>query len=156
MNVELARSALELAKANPEKFNMFSWVSSGAWGMKTVKEAAEYVPPCGTTACYAGWVAFQAAPVGSVIQGSYVIEPGKPAQHIEQYAQDALDLNRSQVNCLFYLSGIEEVETAVNYLADNPDVDGDDLWEAAHVDPEDGGSDADFEDAWIYASGVTL
>lgn len=140
MNVELARQALEAAKANPERFDMASWVSGK---VDMTKDSPEFAPPCGTTACYAGWVAFNAAPVGSVVLGSYVTVPGAPKPvTIQRYAAEALDISPDQADTLFFLSNIREVERAVNYLADNPAVGGDRLWAVSL----DGPADVDYDD----------
>lgn len=120
MNVELAERAIRLAKANPEKFDMDSWVV-GMYDGRT-KDSQEFVPPCGTTACYAGWVSFQAAPVGSKVIGAMVKVPGQEyGVHVETYARQALDITEDQSDALFYLDTLEQVEKAVRYLADNPD-----------------------------------
>jgi hypothetical protein len=127
VNIELAAKALELAKANPERFDMHTF--SQGWGGRgpLVKDGPDFMPPCGTTACYAGWVSYVAAPAGSEIQGAYVEGPDGLFQHVEDYAIKALGITEDQANVLFYLKDIEEVEAAVGYLADNPDVDRDGL-----------------------------
>jgi len=123
VNAELATLALEIAKANPELFNMYTF--SQGWGGQEalVKDGPVFMPPCGTTACYAGWVSYVAAPAGSEIHGAFVQEPDGLYRHVEDYAIKALGITEDQANVLFYLKDIEEVEVAVGYLADNPDAD---------------------------------
>lgn len=131
MNVELANAALGDAKANPERFSMNSW-TSGLHGY--LKKTPETVLPCGTTACYAGFVALRVAPVGASIRDTYVCIPGQKSVHVEQYAANALEITSEQAGSLFYLGSIGEVEKAVNYLADNPGVEGDTLWDMFGTD----------------------
>ncbi|MGH7238903.1 MAG: hypothetical protein ACREHG_02435, partial [Candidatus Saccharimonadales bacterium] len=52
--------------------------------------------------------------------------------HIEEYAAKALDISPDQAATLFYLDNISQVEVAVKYLADNPAVKGEDLWNIVH------------------------
>jgi hypothetical protein len=131
VNVELALRAVELAKASPEQFDMSSFTCGWYDRDAVTKDSEDFTPPCGTTACYAGWTAYLAAPVGSEVQGSYVWEPGKSSQHVEDYAIKALGITPGQAEALFYLKGIDQVEAAVRYLADNPDADYHSLRDAA-------------------------
>ena len=121
MNVELALAALEDAKANPDQFDMNCWFSSSVV-TEFEKDGPNFLPPCGTTACYAGFAALRAAPIGTRVVSGYLVQAGdSPAVHVEHYAAKALDITEAQANILFYLGGIEQVEAAVKYLADNPD-----------------------------------
>jgi hypothetical protein len=122
MNVELAMRALRVAKANPEQFDMSDWVT-GLYDDVAVKEDLEFVPPCGTTACFAGWVSFLGAPVGSEVFGQRVYLPGRGDKgiHVGDYAEEVLEITTGQGLGLFYLDNIDQVGRAVRYLADNPD-----------------------------------
>lgn len=126
MNVELAMAALEDAKAHPENFDMDVWFSDGGG---FTKDREDFSPPCGTTACYAGFVALRVAPVGSMVRACAIIAPGADGIDVEAYATEALDISPAQAATLFYLDGIEQVEGAVRYLADNPDVPSATLWD---------------------------
>lgn len=130
MNVELAMASLADAKASPENFDMGAFFSTS----RTIKKEADgfQPPPCGTTACYAGFVSLRAAPKGSRIVGNFVVEPDGTRTHAEFYAQEALGLDEDQTDCLFYLKNVEQVEKAVTYLASHPDADWDDISAAAH------------------------
>ena len=133
MNIELAMQALADAKAHPGNFDMNIWFDGA--GCVLTKDREDFTPPCGTTACYAGFVSLRAAPVGSVVKGAFVFPPGTSpdtgigARHVENYAKEALDIDPEQAKSIFYLDTIDQVEAAVNYLAGNPDVSGDTLWE---------------------------
>jgi hypothetical protein len=136
MNVELAMAALEDAKAHPENFDMASYFGSrGGGAADFVKEAADMtVPPCGTTGCFAGFVALRVAPVGARIAQGRIIHPDGPLGPLpgvtaSDYARRALEITSSQAITLFNFLNIEQVEAAVHYLADSPDTDGDDLWD---------------------------
>jgi hypothetical protein len=123
VNVELARRAIELAKANPERFDMDSF-SSGWEGLDwpAVKDGPDFIPPCGTTACFAGWVSYAAAPVGAKVMDSQVLLPGTDSEHVESYAAKALGITAGQADVLFYApADLGEVETLVDYLAVSPD-----------------------------------
>jgi hypothetical protein len=110
--------ALADAKAHPDNFDMNQWWS----GPKFTKDREGAVPPCGTIACYAGFAALRAAPLGTMIKTGFVYGPdGTRLGDVEIYAREALDITSDQSASLFYLSDIEEVEQALNYLADNPD-----------------------------------
>jgi hypothetical protein len=129
VNVELALASLEDAKANPGNFDMDSFFSSTR---AITKEADGFqAPPCGTTACYAGFVSLRVAPKGSRIIGGYVIEPDGTRKHAETYATKALDITEDQADTLFYVGTIGQVEAIVNHLADSPDADGDALYAVA-------------------------
>jgi hypothetical protein len=127
MNVQLALEALEDAKAHPGNFDMNLYFSRGWNGF--VKDSDSTEPPCGSTACYAGFVALRAAPVGSKIADGYIVHPDGKTAFADHYAADALDITWSQGNAVFNLNDIGEVEDAVRYLADNPDISGSQLWE---------------------------
>ena len=126
MNVELAFAALEDVKAHPENFDMDTWFSCGSDFTKTTGNT---VPPCGTTACYAGFVALRAAPVGSKVMSRAIVVPGTDGVDVETYATEALGISPAQASAFFYLEGIEQVEGAVHYLADNPDASRGALWD---------------------------
>lgn len=130
MNVELAEKALESARANPEKFNMSTWFTGPRGGLDSQAEVTEdRVPPCGTTACFAGWVAFHHAPLGSKIKGSLIKLPGAGRyDSIEEYAKEALGITIDQACTLFFLDTIDQVERAVARLAVSPDATGTVLW----------------------------
>lgn len=121
MNVELAERAIAVARANPEQFDMSEWVNGSCFR----KDSADTMPPCGTTACFAGWVSLLAAPVGSGVVGAYIYPPDPPrrAVHVGDYARRALKIGSDQGNALFYLKDIDQVEKGVKYLASNPDAD---------------------------------
>jgi hypothetical protein len=135
VNVELATASLGDAKAHPEQFDMEYWVVSAAdleraeqlrggedFVGDPIPVADDHMPPCGTTCCYAGWVAFRAAPAGSVIQDSVVTFPDGTRSAVSPFAADALGITLDQSRAIFlYLGEIGEVERAVNYLAENPD-----------------------------------
>lgn len=135
MNVQLALDALEDAKAHPENFYMGSFFGGlHSLGRPLVKDRENFVPPCGTTACYAGFVSLRVAPVGSKIADACIVHPDGQGNHVhvETYATNALDITAEQAGTLFYLNDIEEVEGAVKYLADNPDTPSLTLWEMFH------------------------
>lgn len=135
MNVELALAAIEDAKAHPDNFNMDSWhsfesVAKGSPGFTP--------PPCGTTACYAGFVALRVAPVESVIRAAAIHLPGAEwPEGIDDYAAGHLEITTDQASSLFLLNDLGEVERAVRYLADNPDVSGNTLFEMFSEDYKD-------------------
>ncbi len=138
MNVDLAQAALRDAKANPDRFDMaVFWQAPEDF----VKDSADMtVPPCGTTGCFAGFASLRAAPVGTRVvkatidRSSLIILPGQhadDASDTEEYATRALDITPRQAGWLFFLDSIEQVERAVNYLADNPDASVESLNDAA-------------------------
>ena len=131
MNVELALQGIEDARRDLTRFNMINWVQGND---EIVKESEDATFPCGTTACYAGHVSLRAAPVGTRLRGPWLDLPDGTNEHVETYAIEALDITRSQAWSLFYLHDIDQVETAVRYLADNPDADEEALDRAAGVD----------------------
>lgn len=130
MNTELAQKALQSAKASPEKFNMRTWFTGPRGGGNSRAEVTdERVPPCGTTACYAGWVAFHHAPLGSKIKGSEIKPLGAARfDSIERYAAEALGITSDQACTLFYLDTIGEVEKVIDRLTADPAADGAALW----------------------------
>lgn len=150
MNVELAQAALEAAKGSPKNFRMETFFS-GLPEEGITKDAPGLPPLCGTTACFAGFASLLHAPQGTWIapgySGTQVHVPGQEPVHVEDYAIKALEINPDQAGALFFLANIREVETAVNYLADNPDVGGGTLWDIASGPEDDEGAD---EDDWIY------
>jgi hypothetical protein len=133
MNVGLAMAALEDAKAHPDRFDMASYFGSRHGEVADfTKDAPDMtVPPCGTTGCFAGFVALRVAPVGARISQGRIFYPDSPAEGIpaSKYARTALDIDASQAVTLFNFADFEQVEAAVHYLADSPDTDGDDLWD---------------------------
>lgn len=130
MNTELAEKALESARANPGKFNMSTWFTGPRGGSNSQAEVTEdRVPPCGTTACFAGWVAFHHAPLGSKIKDAGIKLPGAERyDSIERYAAEALGITSDQARTLFFLDSIDQVERAVTHLADSPDASDSSLW----------------------------
>ncbi len=130
MNVELAMGSLEDAKARPQQFNMEYWVVTAAdaehaeeddYKYERIPVPDDHVPPCGTTCCYAGFVAFRVAPAGCVIQDSIIHFADGTKTEVSPFARDALEITAEQASAIFlYLSEIEEVERAVTYLAANP------------------------------------
>jgi hypothetical protein len=149
MNVELALAAIEDAKAHPENFDMSTWFDSREH--EIVKDGPDFAPPCGTTACYAGFAALRAAPVGSVICGGFFFPPGVPRGDgrgifVENYAIRALGITTDQARAIFRLSNIGEVEAAVTYLADSPDTPGGTLWQMFHVVPP---GEFELDDDWL-------
>src|SRR5579859_7356628 len=93
-------AALEDAKAHPENFDMDVWFSDGGG---FTKDREDFSPPCGTTACYAGFVALRVAPVGSMVRACAIIAPGADGIDVEAYATEALDISPAQAATLFYL-----------------------------------------------------
>lgn len=131
MNVELAQAALGDAKAHPENFDMDSFFSTT---QTIVKDGEGFQPPpCGTTACYAGFVSLRVAPKGSRIAGGVIVTPDGREVHAGQYAAKALDITEDQANILFYVEHIGQVEAIVNHLAAHPNTGGDGLFEVARA-----------------------
>lgn len=134
MNTELAMEALASAKANPDRFDMGTWFGGPRGGSRGAEVTEDHMPPCGTTACLAGWVAFHQGPVGSRIAGTIVTVPdAERSVDIEIYARDALDITQDQANVLFYLNNVGEVEAALHYLANHPEAESVDLVEEIYA-----------------------
>lgn len=146
MNIDLAMKALEDAKRSPENFNMATWFGCTSRTLpEFTKDRENYTPPCGTTACYAGFVGLRVAPVGTRVMGSRLIFPDGSDRWADDYAQEALDITEGQGLTLFYLGNIERVERALNYLADNPDAGEFELYEhARYGDGQEDGEDDDW------------
>lgn len=129
MNVELAMQALADAKAHPENLNLETFFDLPADGI--TKDTENFPPPCGTTACYAGFVSLRAAPIGTRIiptdYGSRVRVPGENPVHVEIHAAAALEITGEQADVLFYRDTLTEIEAVLRYLADNPDASYDSL-----------------------------
>jgi putative RecB family exonuclease len=132
LNVELANQALELAGKHPERFDMEDWYRGP---QHVISGPESRVAPCGTTACYAGWVAILTVPDGTVIKdaGLYDTAGDTIGTTVEAWACDQLDISYEQGQALFYLDDLPQVEKAVKYLADNPDASNESIWrEAGH------------------------
>lgn len=135
MNVDLAMAALKDAEVHPDEFDMGTWYT--AWhtaetpGGSTEITEDQRTPPCGTTACFAGFIAWRTAPAGTVIaNGGYLyssmqdaIERRAPWGEVADWAEQQLGITYEQALVLFSLDGIGEVRRAVEYLADSPDAD---------------------------------
>jgi hypothetical protein len=139
---DLANAALADARANKDRFYMGSWVNSGNdysgfFPDRLVKQEGETVPPCGTTACFGGFVLLRTSPVGTRISNGVVRYPDGRVRETDKAAGEALDLTAGQADVVFYLSEIDQVEQAVALITENPSVSGDDLLEALGLDPED-------------------
>jgi hypothetical protein len=99
VNTELAMAALADAKANPDRFNMNTFFSM--WPRKAiVKDSENFLPPCGTTACFAGFAALRVAPLGAKVVDGFIIHEGQGLnRHVEPYATKALGPEGGPVNC---------------------------------------------------------
>lgn len=153
MNVELARASLAAARAYRDRFSMAAWFSNADPNGYEIPSAVinddNRVPPCGTVGCYAGFVTFATAPKGTVIaNGGRLYRSMVQAKrdedryeggfgHAQEYARRKLRISEDQSRVLFFLNDLEEVERAVNILADNPDISRSGLAEALGLDPED-------------------
>lgn len=151
-NIELARKALEHIAKYPEAHDQTKWVfrnlDDGLRG-EAYQEAKCFPvsasngehPPCGTTLCMAGWVAFLGAPEGAkidVLTGHVVLPTGSEGD-IEYYARDLLGLSGSQANAMFYQAKTaEHLTKMVGHLEDNPDAPGYVLNDAAGLGESDG------------------
>lgn len=126
MNVDVANKVLEQAREHQDRFSMGTWYSGD---INAEVGPAMRVPPCGTVGCFAGFAAFQTAPDGvTIFPGGVLVSPrGEDLGHVETFAKDALGLTWGQVNVMFYLDTLEEVEEAVKYLTANPDASEDEL-----------------------------
>jgi hypothetical protein len=126
MNVELAQKALDSIRQFPENHDQGSWISGPTLDVNDDREIG-----CGTSMCFAGWVAFHAAPVGSqLIDGIGVRFPNGETDRISTYARESLDIGYEQAGAFFYGAGsLEELELLTTYLADNPDASASVLYE---------------------------
>ena len=139
MNVELARKALDAARRHPERFEMGDWFAvsdtGGRYPPAITIGPETRVPPCGTTACFAGWVVFMTAPEGTVIKDAVLWGPdGERMENVEKYAAGQLGITLRQAGVLFYLDNIKQVTKAIDYLEDNPGASGDALYRESGLD----------------------
>jgi hypothetical protein len=162
MNVDLANAALKAARLHRDRFDMGSWYGTP----DPEDEDAPFIeaplaeindqnrlPACGTVGCYAGFVVFMTAPVGTVIaDGGHLYRSMEDAEeasgpeawryedkhfaHAAEYAREQLGLTESQGMALFFLNDLEQVERGVSYLAEHPTADYDEIMTYALEHPE--------------------
>ena len=94
MNTRLLRKVIKSIKEEPRRLKMQSW------GQK-VRPSNPKNPPCGTKACIAGHVAFCSGQLAFNKSGLAEIKDN-PGIGIMEWAEDKLDLSRTQTGKLFF------------------------------------------------------
>lgn len=161
MNVELAEAAIAAAERAPERFNMDTWTSAGDEFTSSFVTTGEMLPPCGTTACMAGFAALATLPKGTIVAGGFIYssiaeltadildDPDfgpylvghTTSGRVDEIGRVALGITVDQADALFYLEDLSQVKRAVAFLKANPDATEEEINVAAG-DPEDDDDDA--------------
>lgn len=124
MNVTLAEAALGDARRHLDRFYMGTWFGKDhddGDAAIFIKEEGQTVPPCGTTACFAGFVALREAPAGSVIRNGVIEMPSGKKREVSGYAENLLDITDDQGDVLWFVDNLSEVTKLVDHLIENPD-----------------------------------
>lgn len=98
-NAELAYRVLDLALAHPDHFDMNTWAQGDDDEPVTLETLTG--PPCGTTACLAGWTAAHA---GWQVDSDGYAYNGDQREWAELIAADLLGLDEYQASDLFHAS----------------------------------------------------
>jgi hypothetical protein len=128
MNIDKARQALAAIRKYPENHDQGQWVNDRAENWYSFPCAADNseAPPCGTTLCMAGWVAFQQAPTGTSFNPwtSTFTLPNGNAKTMKDFAVDELELTADQCSALFFgANNADELEALIDYIEAHPDAD---------------------------------
>jgi hypothetical protein len=92
----LLRYVIKQIKEEPRRLNMNGWVN------KYSEESIKYdksIPPCGTTACIAGWVALKDVDISKLTW----IDVDKYMDEAQFIAMDALHIPHAIARTLFYV-----------------------------------------------------
>lgn len=140
-NNELLLETLNYIKENPQKWMQDVWFGFYDADGNRILEPVELeeVNSCNTAFCFAGHAAlktgFPAPPVNGYepwVKSEYDPVAARPVRtFVDEYAQKQLGLTWDQADVLF--SGdnsLEDLETLVNAIIENPDIDQDDLLKA--------------------------
>lgn len=127
-NNEVLLEALNAALENPHHHNQTAWISTDDGKPVAVRADNSDTPPCGTTLCLAGWIAFQQAPAGSTLRpttarcNAYVDFANRDKQHVRAFAEEAAGLTRDEAEVLFSAFRTPEaLSRLVAYIIANPD-----------------------------------
>lgn len=114
-NTALAYQALDAALAHPDHFYMGQWCSSDdRVGLDDLTG-----PDCGTTACYAGWVA---AISGYQVDGDgYVFRGGELVGDVDVVAAGLLGVGLETTDRLFYVDDAEIAAAVEDVFGPRPE-----------------------------------
>lgn len=114
-----------------DRFDMHSWFSGDTpltapsdpdpqW----LEKGNSAVPPCGTTACAAGFAIWRNIPKGSRIFDGHVMYPDGQYHKVMDLARDALDLTKHQAAALFLSTdwGKDTVVALLHHLCGHPEM----------------------------------
>jgi hypothetical protein len=140
-NTQVLRQALDAIVKYPESHSQEMWLNDGREGPDycmpfDVAAGNGPKPPCGTTLCAAGWIAFLNAPEGARLMPNQSIRlPNGNVRSISRYAQKVSALTDDQRGSLFLVAqNLGELTAMVEALEANPDADYDELCDAAGLD----------------------
>lgn len=129
-NIKILKQALRAIKKYPQFHDQETWTTTREDNFP-VKASNGATPPCGTTMCLAGWIAFQNAPRGTVMaQGGYLYKtlPQGGFEYIdaaENMGREFAELTESQAEALFYRAQtVDDLAAMINHLATDPDAHG--------------------------------
>lgn len=134
-DIRKLRQALKFIRKYPENHNQRNWASCNTyWNPIDVRNSNGDHPPCGTTLCMAGWLAFLNAPKGAKIKDDFVVI-GKTETYMPEYAIGVAKLTEEQAGALFYSAGTaDHLERMIEHLAKHPDASRSDLLDAAGIE----------------------
>lgn len=144
-NVELLRETLQYIKNNPQSWRQDVWFThidpeTGRRVESVIEVEVEEVNSCNTAFCFAGHAAlksgFPAPPKESYSQWTAEID-GKTV-HVDTYAASKLGITYDQADVLFSgENSLEDIETIVEAIIENPDISDGDLEEKIGRDGAD-------------------
>lgn len=159
-NIAIVAEAAEHIAEWPEHHAQEHWVSTHGNDYTIVDVRADNGehPDCGTTLCWAGWIAFLNAPAGSTLHGTDVKLPDGWRETISSYAKDVAGLSDDQAGVMFHgITGDRESQVAqvlavAAMLERDPDASGFELHQAAAQARSDYPAYYDEDDAEAIAS----
>lgn len=108
----------------PEQHYQSAWHENGdgADSETIVLADNNQAPPCGTTLCAGGWIAFQNAPEGARLAGSTIVFADGSREEIDSFAARVARLNGSQAAHLFYnCNTADDIDAMIDVLEVSPD-----------------------------------
>jgi hypothetical protein len=146
-DLAVLRNALSHILKYPENHSQSLWCgvrdSNGNFtcGGDVIPVAADNSdhPPCGTTLCQAGWIAFLYAPSGVVLNpgNSMMTRPsGKELfwKYVDAFAAGKANLSYGQARALFHDAGnVDDLKAMIRYMSWHPRATQEQLRQAAMV-----------------------
>src|SRR6266704_1527263 len=109
-DIRKLRKALRAIEKNPEHHDQGSWcrIPEGDFTAHSrdrridVSASNGKIPPCGTTLCMAGWLAFQGGPKGARLDYAYITGADGTISFISDWARDYAGLTAEQAETMFH------------------------------------------------------